>query len=117
MESTGGGGIGRMSCFRSLMRSIPLAVRVGSGAGCAPGVEGRNARKQTGAIVSGAYGETVYAGRGGEEEVGLARTGSGAALPVLNAVPFQEDLFRQRQDPSREPRLQCLVEPDSDFGS
>ena len=106
-----------MSCFRSLMRSRPVGVGVGSGAGSAPGVEGRRARKQTGAIVSGAYGEVVDAGCGGEEEVGLARTGSGRALPVLNAEPFQDDVYRQRQNPSREPGLECLVEPDLDFGS
>ena len=117
MESAGGGGMGRMSCVRSLIRSSPLGVGAGSGAGCVPGVEDRRARKQAGAFVSGAHGEVVDAGCGGEEEVGLARPGSALALPVLNAEPFQDDLFRQRQDPSREPGLECLVEPDLDFGS
>ena len=36
--------------------------------------------------------------------------------PVQSPSPFQNNVFRQREDPTREPRPEHLVEPDSDFG-
>ena len=67
-------------------------------------------------MLAGADGEVVYAGCGNEEEVCLTRLFAGGATPAQYPSPFQNDVFRQREDPVREPGPQHLVEPDSDFG-
>ena len=67
-------------------------------------------------MLAGADGEAVYAGCRNEEEVSLAGLLAVCTTPTEYPTPFQNDVFRYREDPVLEPGSQHAVEPESDFG-
>lgn len=81
-----------------------------------PGIEYGCAQPEVGAVIAGAEGQVVCAGGGEKEEIGRGMADSDGASPGQDAPPFQNDVFGNRQDPTREPGPQDLVEPDPDFG-
>ena len=67
-------------------------------------------------MLAGTDGKAVCAGSRNEEEVRLKGLPASRGTSSQYPSPFQNDVFRNRQDPVREPGPQHPVDPDFNFG-